>query len=563
MSQFQPLLIEIGCEEIPARMISRAADALGRIVLEIVTEAGLCETGEFVAWGGSRRLAMRIQAVGTRQSDRRERVTGPPASVAYDDAGKLTRAGLGFARKQGVAVEDLQRVETERGEYVILDREVAGRSVGEILSDQLPAAVAAMAFPKTMRWSDGSQRWVRPVHWLVALHGSDVLPLEIFGVSAGRDSIGHRFLSSGPVSIPAVDNYIETLRGHHVVVDPAERRTQVKDRLQSAAAELGGLPRADAALLDEVLNLVEWPGVVGGNFEEDFLRLPREILVVTLRYHQKCFSVEDTDGGLLPAFLAIANTDRDPSGHVRRGNEWVVSGRLEDARFFWKEDLKQSLAQRSATLARVVFHTEVGSYQDKSERMSAIAGKLGAALDLSASILADASAAALLAKNDLVTGTVGEFPELQGQIGGLMLREEGASTAIADGVYEHYLPEGPDDPAPRTEVGSLVSLSDKLDSIAVLIGSGETPTGSRDPFALRRASSGSFRILLAARVEPDHPDRACRNPGAQGTRLALDFLRRAARGRPARQPVYTVKEMQSVRDAPAIARRDRGATIGR
>ncbi|MDH3784955.1 MAG: glycine--tRNA ligase subunit beta [Acidobacteriota bacterium] len=542
MSDARTLLLEIGCEEIPARMIPKAAKALGDAVVRILQEAQLVEQGTCVAWGGSRRLSVRVASVGERQPDRREQVTGPPVSVAYDADGTLTKAGEGFARKQGVDPATLQRVTTDRGEYVGLEREVTGQTLAEILAERLPVAVSAMTFPKTMRWTTGDHRWVRPVHWLVALHGNEVLAMELFGVASGRASTGHRFLSEAPVELASADEYVEALRGAHVVVDPAERRQRVESLLSATATRLGGVIRADPDLLDEVVDLVEWPGVVGGGFEEDFLGLPPEVLVVTLRYHQKCFSMENAEGELLPGFLAIANTDRDPSGHIQRGNEWVVSGRLEDARFFWKEDRKRTLASRLDELGRVVFHAKVGSYLDKAKRTVAIATRLAARLDWPEERTARAGESATLAKIDLVTGTVGEFPELQGKIGGLMLREEGGDVEVADGVYEHYLPEGPDDPIPASDIGCLVSVSDKLDSIAALVGAGETPTGSRDPLALRRAGSGLFRVLIERAWDLSINDllRACGGGDACGEFLAdrlQKFLRDAG---------FHVNEIQAV-----------------
>jgi glycyl-tRNA synthetase beta chain len=279
-------------------------------------------------------------------------------------------------------------------------------------------------------------------------------------------------------------------------VDPAERRRCLSDKLSRSAGELGGRVVEDPELLEEVADLVEWPGVVAGHFDGGFLELPRELLVTTLRHHQKCFSVKRPDGELLPSFLAVANTDRDPAGHVRRGNEWVIGGRLEDARFFWREDRKRSLAERSPDLYKVVLHAELGSYAEKATRMEALARRIAERLSLSDEQSRHCAAAATLAKNDLVTGTVGEFPELQGRIGGLLLEAEGQPAPLARAVYEHYQPVGPDDGVPSSVEGSVVALADKLDALAEFVRIGKTPTGSRDPFGLRRATSGILRIVL-------------------------------------------------------------------
>ncbi|MDX1390702.1 MAG: glycine--tRNA ligase subunit beta, partial [Acidobacteriota bacterium] len=317
-----------------------------------------------------------MEAVLGLQKNRVEEVTGPPASAAFDGEGKPTRAAKGFAKKQGLSVEDLEVVETEKGRYVGFRREVSGQSLEAILAESLPRAVETMSFPKTMRWADGRFRWVRPVHWIVALHGKRRLALELFGVASGHASRGHRFLSTGPVEIATVNAYEKSLLAANVVADPGERRRRLQERLETAASSVGGKVVEDPQLLEEVVDLVEWPGVVVGEFDPSFLELPREILVTTLRHHQKSFSVHTKDG-LLPNFLAVANTDRDPGGHVRRGNEWVVSGRLEDARFFWKEDRRRPLSGGVDRLATMLFHERAGTFADKAARLESLAARLG------------------------------------------------------------------------------------------------------------------------------------------------------------------------------------------
>jgi len=486
------LLVEIGCEEIPARMIRAAAADLASRIESILDQAGLSH-GATTPWGGSRRLAVIVGEVEERQADREAQVLGPPAKAAFAPDGSLTPAAVGFARKQGAEPTELKRVATDKGEYVGFVRRVAGRSVGEILADSLSGAVAGMSFPKTMRWGDAKQRWVRPVHWIVALHGSDVLDVEVLGVRSGSTSAGHRFLSGGPMRIPDADRYAEALREGHVIADPDERRRRIADELRRAAHDAGGSLVDDPELLEETVDLVEWPGVVVGRVDEAFLALPREVLTTTLRHHQKCFSVQK-DGALLPVFLAVANTERDPSGHVRRGNEWVVGGRLADAQFFWTEDRKATLASRSDRLRTVTFHAKCGSYAEKASRMETLARKLAEAVGG----LPDPGACARgarLAKNDLTTGLVGEFPELQGIVGGLLLRHEGEPEAVWRGVYEQYLPAGAEGAIPSSVEGCVVSVADRLDSIARLVEAGEAPSGSRDPFGLRRAANAVFRVV--------------------------------------------------------------------
>ncbi len=488
-----PLLVEIGCEEVPARMIRGAAADLLAVLCAILDDAGLSRGGGR-AMGGSRRIAARIEGVDGRQADRREEVLGPPVAAAFTADGAPGPAALGFARKHGVEPAALRPVTTERGAYVGFTRTVTGLSVGEVLASTLPRAVAGMSFPKSMRWGDGTRRFVRPIHWILALHGDTALDLEIFGVRSQKRSLGHRFLSTGPVDVAHADAYPTALLEAFVVVDVEERQTRLQKMLEARASEAGGEMVLDRALLEEVADIVEWPGVVVGRFEEAFLDLPREVLVTTLRHHQKCFSVHSGDR-LLPVFLAVANTDRDGKGHVRRGNEWVVGGRLADARFFWTEDRKVPLAGRSEKLRKIVVHARCGSYADKAERLQDLARRIARKLGVDPGATEHAAEAARLSKNDLTTGLVGEFPELQGIIGGLLLREEGQPDAVARGVYEHYAPTGAEDSLPLTVSGSIVSVADKLDAVGQLVRAGEVPTGSRDPFGLRRALSGVFRIV--------------------------------------------------------------------
>jgi glycyl-tRNA synthetase beta chain len=489
----QPFLFEIGCEEIPARMIAAAAEDLRARLVGVLYAAGVSH-GDSRAWGGTRRLAVRVESVEGSVPGKQETIIGPPVSAAFAADGRPAPAGVGFAKKQGIEPEALQKIETAKGVYAGFRRTSEARSLRQVLEAALPTTVAAMSFPKTMRWGSGAHRFVRPVHWIVALHGAEVVDLEVFGVRSGSASEGHRFLAPGPVVLVDADAYVDSLRAAKVLIDPEARRMAMAKALESAAASISGSVVRDDALLDEVVELVEWPGIVAGRFDPTFLTLPSEILVTTLKHHQKSFSVRGNDG-LLPAFLSVANTDRDPAGHVRRGNEWVVVGRLEDARYFWAEDRKRTLESRITDLARVTFHKKLGSYEEKSRRVAEmarlIADKLGPAT-VEATI---AFEAARLAKADLVTGLVGEFPELQGVVGGLLLRAEGKPPALASAVAEHYKPVGADDSIPETAEGCVVAIADRLDTMAGLIRSGETPTGSRDPFGLRRAASGVFRIL--------------------------------------------------------------------
>ena len=489
-----PLLLEIVCEEIPARAIAAAAEAFKRGVAALLDDTGV-PRGEGRAWGGSRRLAVRFRSVAAGLPPKEEEVLGPPAKVAFAPDGSPSKAGVGFAQKQGIDPSRLTVLHTAKGEYAGFRRQAPGRTLEEILQEALPPAVNALPFPKTMRWGSGAHRWVRPVHALVALHGSVPLALRLFDVIGADRSLGHRFRAPGAVTVSDADAYESALREAFVLVDPVERRTMLAALLREAAIGAGGEWVADASLLEEVADLVEWPGVVAGAFDRRFLELPRELLTTTLRHHQKSFTVESR-GSLLPAFLSVANSDVDPSGHIRRGNEWVVSGRLEDARFFWDEDRNRPLASRIADLGRVTFHAALGTYADKSRRIVEVVRRLSEELGAPSGERTSAEDAAACCKADLTTGLVGEFPELQGVVGGLLLRAEGAPPGVALAVYEHYRPAGADDDLPTSFAGSLVAAADRLDTIGGLVGAGERPTGSRDPFGLRRAANGVFRIVL-------------------------------------------------------------------
>lgn len=513
-------LLEIGTEEIPARMIDAALEdlALGlQAALEakrLAPDRGLPLQGHFEVFGTPRRLAVRVHGLLPRQPDAEIEVTGPPVRSAYDAEGRPTGAAEGFARAQGVGVGDLRRVTTPKGECVAVRRARKGRPAAEVLAEAVPEVVASLTFPKMMRWGSGEHRFVRPVHSVVALLDGEVVDLAIAGVGAGRETFGHRFSGERRVRLEAPEAYVETLRANHVLASVEERRTSIADRLRSAARDAGGriatplgaAPRSpdeiDGDLLAEVTHLVEWPLVISGAFEASFLDLPREILVTAMRHHQKSFALVDHEGRLLNRFLAVANTLADPAGSIRKGNEWVLRARLADARFFWDEDRRIPLEGRSAALRRVTFHEKLGSYAEKAERVVRLARAIlpafaegGRRLDPDA-----VARAAALCKNDLTAQMVKEFPELEGIVGGLYARADGLSEPVSRAIYEHYLPRAADDPVPSSPEGQVVSLADRLDTQAGIFLLGVVPSGSRDPYALRRSVQGVCRILIEARV---------------------------------------------------------------
>ncbi len=499
MNERATLLLELGTEEIPARMLPGAAADLARIVAEVLDRSGIAH-GEVEALWTPRRLAVRVRETAPASPVREETLTGPPARAAWDADGRPTRAAEGFARKHGVEAAALERVETPRGEYAALRVRRGGEPVGEILGRELPGPVARMSFPKTMRWGDGQFRFVRPVHWIVALHGEEVLPVELFGVRAGRRTRGHRTLGPGPHEVSSADSWEDLLRAAGVVVDPARRRERLVAALGEAAAGAGGRIVDDPELLEEVADMVEYPGALVGSFDERFPReLPPEVLRTCLRHHQKAFLVAGEDGPL-PAFGVAVNVPGDPEGHVRRGHEWVVSGRLEDALFFWREDRRRPLADRFEELGGVVFHRDLGTYAEKARRVARLADLVGGGLGLAAEERDALDRAARLCRCDLVTGLVGEFPELQGVAGGLLARADGEPEAVATAIYHLYEPAGAEGELPPTRVARLLGLADRLDTLAGGFAVGLVPSGSRDPFALRRAGLALVRL---AESEPD------------------------------------------------------------
>jgi len=506
-------LLEIGTEEIPARMLAGAIADLGGALAQAMRDAGLAPASVEV-YGTPRRMAALLRALPERQDDQEVDVVGPSVAVAFDAAGKPTRAAEGFARAQGVAVGDLARVKGPKGECVGLRKRVAGRTAAVVLAEAVPAVVGAMTFPKTMRWGTGEHRFVRPVHSVVALLDDQVVDLALFGVRSGRDTFGHRVAGAVRVPLARAAEYRDALRDNGVVADVGERRALVARLLAEAAAAAEGriatppgtvatADDSDPGLLDEVTDLVEWPTVLTGTIDASFLALPGEILLTSMRHHQKYFALVDAAGSMQPRFLAVANVREDRSGAIRRGNEWVLRARLSDARFFWEEDRRAPLEAASPLLDRVAFHEKLGSYAAKSARIVRLAEALLPAFADAAGATAgappDAAAvrrAAALAKNDLTTQMVKEFPELEGIVGGLYARADGLGEKVAAAIYHHYLPRSLDDALPATSEGAIVSLADRLDTQAGIFLLGLVPTGSRDPYALRRSVQGACRILI-------------------------------------------------------------------
>jgi glycyl-tRNA synthetase beta chain len=494
-----PFLLEIGTEEIPDRMLPEAVAQLRELFEKLLAENKL--GGEVsLAEGTPRRLVLMAENIAARQPDSEDIIMGPP--IAAGEA-----AVAGFAKRLGVDPSALERVQTPRGEYRAFRRRVRGRGAVEIFKEFLPGLILSISFPKTMYWTEkAGPRFVRPIRWIVALLGARIIPFEIAGVRSSNASSGHRQLGKAKVRV-TIDTYLQALRDNFVLVSAQERRSRIKAGLEKA--------KPDLELLERLVYLTEYPTAVEGSFAPEFLALPEEVLITVMRRHQKYFSVLEPDGRLAPRFIMVMNTVEDPDGLVRRGNERVLRARFNDARFFWEFDQRKKLAERVEDLKHVTFQAQLGSYFEKTSRMVELVRELGG------SELAER--AALLAKCDLTTEMVKEFTELQGVIGGLYAKSQGEPEAVWRAIYEHYQPVNIEDSIPSTLEGCLVSLADKLDTLRGCFAIGLVPSGSKDPFALRRAAQGAVKILVEGRLSL--PVSRLIGPSEQLAEFFLDRVR--------------------------------------
>jgi glycyl-tRNA synthetase beta chain len=498
------LLFEIGAEEIPAGMLPRAVGELKTILEKHLIAENLNEGTTTETFGGPRRLVAVVRGIIAKQADLVMEVTGPPKAVAYDSVGAPTRAAVSFAEKQGVGLHELFLVTTPKGESIAAKVTKRGRTAHELLLEILPRVIHDLSWPKTMTWTGKSgARFIRPIRWIVALLGGKALKFSFGGVTAGDTTAGHRFLGKAHIGVSNFADYEKKLRANGVLVRPEERREKITKELAAHVKRGGYHIHEDAELLELVTYLNEYPSVIEGNFDPSFLELPDEILITVMRGHQKYFAVEKKGSELAPHFLAVINLAKDTKGLVRAGHEKVLRARFADARFFWESDQKTRLADILPKLQKVTYESRLGSYFDKVERVRAIARWLVEGwynLGVPQSHVADADRAAELAKCDLATEMVREFTELQGVVGGLYAKAQGEPEEVADAVYDHYRPVGLDDPIPRNLTGCAVALADKLDSIVGCFSVGVVPTGSSDPYALRRAALGIVKIILEKKI---------------------------------------------------------------
>ncbi len=496
------LLIELGTEELPPKALKVLAESFSRSISQFLTEAGVAsdQHGAVQFFAAPRRLAVLIKDVESSQQDRVEQRRGPAVSAAFKD-GEPTKAALGFARSCGAEIDQLGREATDKGEWLSYEIQVTGMPLSGLVNTALEQAVKQLPIPKRMRWGDSDQEFVRPVHWLLAMHGLETLEVSVLGLSSSNKTRGHRFLASGEITVPSADDYVSTLlEKGKVQVDYAARQTEIRTQVESLAQNEKAQAVIHPALLDEVTGLVEWPVAIYGQFDSKFLEVPTEVLVSSMSDHQKYFHLVDEKGQLLPGFITVSNIESNEVSRVRAGNERVLRARLSDAEFFWQGDQKTKLDDRIPALERVLFHKKLGSVHDKVSRIKALAKNIAQQIGADSQLV---ERACDLCKTDLVTDMVSEFPELQGTVGRYYAANQGEDEIVAKAIEAHYQPRFAGDDLPQDAVSQCLALADRLDSLAGIFACGEVPSGDKDPFGLRRASLGVLRILIESDLNLD------------------------------------------------------------
>ncbi len=493
------LFLEIGTEEVPARFMEPVLKQMEQIGTNLFNENRI-EFHSIKAYGTPRRLVLLMEGVEGKQADLEEQKKGPAKNSAFDPQGNPTRAAQGFARSQGVAVEDLVVKEFQGGDYVFAVRKVKGQDTQSLLPSLLTTIIKELYFPKPMYWSSKDFRFARPIRWLLALYNSKEIPFHISDLDSGRVTHGHRFLAPGPFEVKDIQHYFQIMEESFVVLDQQERKHLIREQAEEAAESLGGIPALEEDLLEEVTYLVEYPRAVVGEFSRDFLEIPKEVLITSMQSHQRYFPVMGEDGSLLPNFITISNAREDVQGNIKMGNERVLRARLADARFFYQEDQKTAPEEYVDKLKNVLFQEGLGTLYEKTQRIVQLSEFMADQLGLGEEEKKIASRIALLCKYDLLTSMVYEFPELQGIMGREYTALAGDKQEVSKGIYEHYLPRFAGDELPESITGSLVSIADKIDNIAGCFGIGIQPTGSQDPYALRRQALGIVYILLDSKI---------------------------------------------------------------
>ena len=539
MSAAKSLLVELGTEELPPKALDELSAAFLRGICEGLAKRGIeAAVGEAKAYCSPRRLAVHIPRVSAMQPEQTVERRGPAASAALDAQGQPSKALAGFAQSCGVAVEQLEKLETDKGAWFVFRTVNPGRSLASLLPDIVDEALKGLPIPRPMRWADHDYAFVRPAHWLVMLHGADIIDGTVLGLASGRKSRGHRFMHPQPVHVVDADSWLDTLRAAYVLADPAERRQRIQQQVEQAAIETGGVPRMDDALLDELANLTEWPVAIACTFERDFLEVPPEALVTTMVANQKFVPVFDATGALTEHFIGIANIQSKDPAEIRKGYERVIRPRFADAKFFWDEDLKTPLADNQELLKSVTYQQALGSLWDKSVRVAELARIVANRVGADAGL---ATRAASLSKCDLLTRMVGEFPELQGVMGRYYANRHGEPAQVADALDSYYQPRFGGDAIASDAIGQVLAVSERLDTLAGIFAIGMKPGGNKDPFALRRAALGLARTLIEASMDldlhgsflealeliPDSALSAALKPGKDGVVPALKPGRRA------------------------------------
>lgn len=518
------LLIEIGTEDIPSRFIPGAMESLKGMLKEGFDSHNLGFKG-IHTFGTPRRLGAWVEGVDERQADRMVEILGPAKRVAFDEKGNPTKAAEGFAKVQGVGVTDLKIVQTEKGEYICARKRIKGERTEVIMSDLLPKVITSIPFPKVMRWGDGDITFARPIHWVLALLGSSLIPFQVGRVKSGAISYGHRFLRPKPFRVKGVRDYLKRMEDSYVILDPEERRSLIEKGMEEVSMKVNGMVLKDEELLDEVINLVEYPVVLRGSFDKGFLSLPKEVVINAMREHQRYFSVVDTNGNLLPYFITISNTPAKDLDVVVKGNERVLMARLNDARFYFEKDIKIPLAERLEALKGVVFQSRLGTSYEKVQRFTRLAVYIGSKIGFCEAMgegervedflkvgIREGSPtnseprtpnpkfilgrSAMLCKADLTSGMVGEFPNLQGIVGREYALRSGEDPEVAKAIYEHYLPLSAGGELPSDLTGAIIGIADRMDTICGCFGVGLIPTGTTDPYALRRHALAIIAIIL-------------------------------------------------------------------
>lgn len=486
------LVFEIGTEEMPAGFVPLALGELESRFKAWLEEERI-ECKYLKTLGTPRRLSL-LALLAERQTPSEIIKVGPPAKVAFDKEGRPTQAAFGFAKQWDVDVSELILVETEKGTYAAVKLREEGKLTKELLECFLPVLLTSLSLPKSMRWAGTNLKFIRPIRWILAVFGGERLDMEVNGIKASTSTYGHRFMAPGPIEVRNIEDYLEGLRKAYVLVDPEERLQKIKEGAKGEASKVNGKPLFKEGLLQEVCFMLEWPVPVLGRFRDEFLVLPREVLITAMEHHQRYFAVESSSGGLLPYFIAFSNTRAENMEHIRKGNERVLEARLSDAKFFFEEDLKVPLEQRVEGLKDVLFQSKIGTLYEKVQRLVVLSERL--CNKLFPEKVRKAKRAAYLSKADLLTGMVGEFPELQGVMGREYALKGGEDPEVAEAIFEHYLPRFSGDRLPETEVGIVLSLVDKIDTLVSCFSVGLIPTGTSDPFGLRRQALGLVMILL-------------------------------------------------------------------